>query len=175
MPYLFTSMKVAVAISLVGAIVGELPTGAVAGLGARLLAGSYYGQTVQIWSALFAAAAIAAVLVMHRRVRATASCSGAWGCDAMKPGILIAALVFWLAAWAFNEWLVRLEVRGARSRRRAIGSPCRCSSASPPGAVGRHRARLPVPFVLLPPPLADLGAHRSPRCRRCGPISGRPS
>jgi NitT/TauT family transport system permease protein len=64
MPYLFTSMKVAVAISLVGAIVGELPTGAVAGLGARLLAGSYYGQTIQIWSALFAAAAIAAVLVM---------------------------------------------------------------------------------------------------------------
>jgi NitT/TauT family transport system permease protein len=63
MPFLFTSMKVAVAISLVGAIVGELPTGAVAGLGARLLAGSYYGQTVQIWSALFAAAAIAAVLV----------------------------------------------------------------------------------------------------------------
>ncbi len=64
MPFLFTSMKVAVAISLVGAIVGELPTGAVAGLGARLLAGSYYGQTVQIWAALFAAAAIAAVLVM---------------------------------------------------------------------------------------------------------------
>ncbi|MBP1874303.1 putative aliphatic sulfonates transport permease protein SsuC [Ensifer adhaerens] len=64
MPYLFTSLKVAVAISLVGAIVGELPTGAVAGLGARLLAGSYYGQTVQIWSALFMAAALAAVLVM---------------------------------------------------------------------------------------------------------------
>lgn len=63
-PYLFTSMQVAVAISLVGAIVGELPTGAVAGLGARLLAGSYYGQTIQIWSALFAAAALAAVLVM---------------------------------------------------------------------------------------------------------------
>ena len=64
MPYLFTSLKVAVAISLVGAIVGELPTGAVAGLGARLLAGSYYGQTIQIWSALFAAAALAATLVM---------------------------------------------------------------------------------------------------------------
>src|SRR5690606_10492539 len=63
MPYLFTSLKVAVAISLVGAIVGELPTGAVAGLGARLLAGSYYGQTVQIWSALFMAAALAAILV----------------------------------------------------------------------------------------------------------------
>lgn len=64
MPYLFTSLKVAVAISLVGAIVGELPTGAVAGLGARLLTGSYYGQTVQIWAALFMAAALAAVLVM---------------------------------------------------------------------------------------------------------------
>ncbi len=63
-PFLFTSMKVAIAASLVGAIVGELPTGAVAGLGARLLAGSYYGQTVQIWAALVAAAVMAAVLIM---------------------------------------------------------------------------------------------------------------
>ncbi len=63
MPYLFTSLKIGIAASLVGAIVGELPTGAVAGLGARLLAGSYYGQTVQIWSALFAAAILAATLV----------------------------------------------------------------------------------------------------------------
>lgn len=62
-PFLFTSMQIAVAISLVGAIVGELPTGAVAGLGARLLAGSYYGQTVQIWAALIAAALMAGVLV----------------------------------------------------------------------------------------------------------------
>ncbi|MFY0680845.1 MAG: ABC transporter permease [Thalassovita sp.] len=63
MPYLFASLKVAMAASLVGAIVGELPTGAVAGLGARLLAGSYYGQTIQIWSALIMAAALAATLV----------------------------------------------------------------------------------------------------------------
>jgi NitT/TauT family transport system permease protein len=62
-PYLFTSLKVGIAASLVGAIVGELPTGAVAGLGARLLSGSYYGQTVQIWAALFAAALVAAGLV----------------------------------------------------------------------------------------------------------------
>ena len=62
-PFLFASMKVAVAISLVGAIVGELPTGAVAGLGARLLTGSYYGQTIQIWSALLVAAFLAAMLV----------------------------------------------------------------------------------------------------------------
>jgi NitT/TauT family transport system permease protein len=63
MPYLFASLKVGVAASLVGTIVGELPTGAVAGLGSRLLSGSYYGQTVQIWAALFAAAFVAAGLV----------------------------------------------------------------------------------------------------------------
>jgi len=63
MPYLFTALKVGMAASLVGAIVGELPTGAVSGLGARMLTGSYYGQTIQIWSALFAAAILAATLV----------------------------------------------------------------------------------------------------------------
>jgi len=62
-PYLFASLKVGIAASLVGAIVGELPTGAVAGLVARLLSGSYYGQTVQIWAALMAAAMLAAGLV----------------------------------------------------------------------------------------------------------------
>ncbi|HRM75692.1 MAG TPA: ABC transporter permease [Paracoccus sp. (in: a-proteobacteria)] len=64
MPYLFASLKVAIAAALVGAIVGELPAGATAGLGARLLSGSYYGQTVQIWAALFTAATLAAVLVL---------------------------------------------------------------------------------------------------------------
>ena len=64
MPYLFASLKVGIAAALVGAIVGEMPTGAVAGLGARLLSGSYYGQTVQIWAALFMAAIAAAGLVM---------------------------------------------------------------------------------------------------------------
>jgi NitT/TauT family transport system permease protein len=62
-PYLFTSLKVAISISLVGAIVAELPTGAEAGIGARLLAGSYYGQTVQLWSALVAAAILASGLI----------------------------------------------------------------------------------------------------------------
>lgn len=63
LPFLFASLKVAVAISLVGAIVGELPTGAQAGLGARLLTGSYYGQTIQIWSALVMASLLAALAV----------------------------------------------------------------------------------------------------------------
>ncbi len=62
-PFLFASLKVAVTISLVGAIVGELPTGAQAGLGARLLSGSYYGQTIQIWSALLFAAILASLLI----------------------------------------------------------------------------------------------------------------
>lgn len=64
LPYLFASLKVAVAAALVGTIVGELPAGASQGLGARLLSGSYYGQTIQIWAALFAAAILAAGLVM---------------------------------------------------------------------------------------------------------------
>lgn len=63
LPFLFASLKIAAAGAVVGAIVAELPTGAQAGLGARLLSGSYYGQTLQIWAALFAAAALSALLV----------------------------------------------------------------------------------------------------------------
>ena len=61
-PYLFASLKIGIAASLVGAIVGELPVQR-GGLGARMLGGSYYGQTEQLWAALFFAAAMAAVLV----------------------------------------------------------------------------------------------------------------
>jgi NitT/TauT family transport system permease protein len=62
-PYLFASLKVAIAIALTGAIVGELPTGAVAGIGARLLVGSYNGLTLMIWAALVASSVMAAALV----------------------------------------------------------------------------------------------------------------
>ena len=62
-PFVFASAKVAIATSLIGAIVGELPTGAQAGLGARLLQGSYFGQTVQIWSALVMASLLGVALV----------------------------------------------------------------------------------------------------------------
>ena len=62
-PFLFTSMKVAIAASLVGAIVGELPTGAVAGIGAKLLVGSYYSQTIDMFAALVAGSVVAALLV----------------------------------------------------------------------------------------------------------------
>jgi len=77
LPFLFPALRVGIAAGLVGAMVAELPTGAVAGLGARLLTGSYYGNTVQIWSALVMSAllglaltaAVAAVerLVLRRR------------------------------------------------------------------------------------------------------------
>jgi NitT/TauT family transport system permease protein len=62
-PFLFASLKVGIASSVVAAIVAEMPTGALAGLGSRLLAGSQFGQTLQIWAALFAAAILAASLV----------------------------------------------------------------------------------------------------------------
>ncbi|MDQ2928206.1 MAG: ABC transporter permease [Pseudomonadota bacterium] len=62
LPFLFPSLRVGIAAGLVGAIVGELPTGAQAGLGARLLTGSYYGNTVQIWSALIMSALLGLAL-----------------------------------------------------------------------------------------------------------------
>lgn len=64
MPYLFASLKIGVAAALVGAIVAELPAGGARGLGGRMLTGSYYGQMVQIWSALVFAAILAALLVL---------------------------------------------------------------------------------------------------------------
>ena len=62
-PYLFTSLKIGIAAALVGTIVGELPTGAISGLGARILIGDQFGTPLAIWSALFAAAILAGVLV----------------------------------------------------------------------------------------------------------------
>jgi NitT/TauT family transport system permease protein len=62
-PYLFASLKIGIAAALVGAVVAELPTGAQGGLGSRLLSGSYYGQTEQIWAALIMAAILGACLV----------------------------------------------------------------------------------------------------------------
>ncbi|WP_171207672.1 MULTISPECIES: ABC transporter permease [unclassified Ruegeria] len=63
LPYLFTSLKVGIAAALVGTIVGELPTGAVSGLGARILIGDQFGTPLAIWAALFAAAILAGLLV----------------------------------------------------------------------------------------------------------------
>ncbi|WP_350334288.1 ABC transporter permease [Coralliovum pocilloporae] len=62
-PYLFTAFKVGIAAALVGTIVGELPTGAISGLGARILIGDQFGNPMAIWAALFAAAILAGVLV----------------------------------------------------------------------------------------------------------------
>ncbi len=65
MPYFFASLKVAIAAALVGAIVGELPTGAVEGLGARMLVASQFGQPLLMWASLFAAAIVAGMLILH--------------------------------------------------------------------------------------------------------------
>jgi NitT/TauT family transport system permease protein len=62
-PYLFASFKIGISASLVGTIVAELPTGARAGFGARMLVGDQYGQPLVSWAALFAAALTAAALV----------------------------------------------------------------------------------------------------------------
>lgn len=62
LPFLFPALRVGISAGLVGAMVAELPTGAVAGLGARLLTGSYYGNTLQIWSALVMSALLGLTL-----------------------------------------------------------------------------------------------------------------
>lgn len=62
-PYLFASLKIGISAALVGAIVAELPTGARAGFGARMLVGDQYGQPLVTWAALFGAAITAAALV----------------------------------------------------------------------------------------------------------------
>jgi NitT/TauT family transport system permease protein len=64
MPYFFASLKVAIAAALVGAIVGELPTGAVEGLGARMLVASQFGQPLLMWASLFTAAIVAGLLIL---------------------------------------------------------------------------------------------------------------
>ena len=73
LPFLFPALRVGIAAGLVGAMVAELPTGAQAGLGAKLLTGSYYGNTVGIWSALVMSALLglgltAAVAAIERLV-----------------------------------------------------------------------------------------------------------
>ena len=62
LPFLLPSLRVAIAAGLVGAMVAELPTGAQSGLGAKLLIGSYYGNTVAIWSALVMSALLGLAL-----------------------------------------------------------------------------------------------------------------
>ena len=94
-PFLFASLKVSVTISLVGAIVAELPTGAQAGIGARLLTGSYYGQTVQIWAALCRRRDHRRRADRHHRRDRERRPRGAWGRWRERAR---QAIGFWLAA-----------------------------------------------------------------------------
>ncbi len=62
-PFLFASLKVAIALGLVGAMVAELSTGGQAGLGGRLLNASYNGDMLHMWTALVTSSILAIVLV----------------------------------------------------------------------------------------------------------------
>jgi len=69
-------------------------------------------------------------------------------------GILVFAILFWLGAWAVNEWLVRLRPAGAVSRRAiGIAVPLLFGMALLVLWEGIVRG-FDVPFVLLPPPSA---------------------
>jgi NitT/TauT family transport system permease protein len=70
----------------------------------------------------------------------------------MNASILIAAIVFWLAAWAFNEWLVRRNFRSAAADRAArVAVPLIFGVTILVLWEGIVRG-FNVPSVLLPPP-----------------------
>ena len=140
-PFLFASMKVAIAASLVGAIVGELPTGAVAGIGARLLIGSYYSQTIEIWAALVAGSIVAGAAGHDRRHGRTAGRPLDGGAAGMSGCRL--------------SWQALAALR--RSRIAALVPLTSLKSM-------RWRARLRRSTIYLGI-AADLRADRSPRCR----------
>jgi NitT/TauT family transport system permease protein len=74
LPYIFTALKVSAATSVIGAIVGELPSGIPDGLGRVLLTFSYYFITgpQNLYAAIVGAAALGVLfaagvaLVEHR-------------------------------------------------------------------------------------------------------------
>ena len=96
-PYLFTSLKVGIAAALIGTIVGELPTGAIQGLGARILIGDQFGNPMAIWAALFAAAILAGMLVTGPWLAAGGDAAPQRGAR-MSLGLAIA---IWLGLWAW--------------------------------------------------------------------------
>ena len=148
LPFLFPSLRVGIAAGLVGAIVAELPTGAQAGLGARLLTGSYYGNTVQIWSALVMSALLglaltgavawAERLVLRRRRPQVTHAAGA-----AQPGGRVGALrCRWARPWPgspgagpFFALLFVLAVLAA-----AIAAPRGGPAAQEPAAAPGHAA-----------------------------------
>ncbi|NJL29862.1 MAG: hypothetical protein HC897_19195, partial [Thermoanaerobaculia bacterium] len=101
-PYAHTFWSL-VAAALVGAIVGELPTGAVEGLGARMLVASQFGQPLLMWASLFMAAIVAGVLILA--VGLIQKLADARMGQAMTA--LWASVLFWLAAWGVNVLLAR--------------------------------------------------------------------
>jgi ABC-type nitrate/sulfonate/bicarbonate transport system permease component len=168
MPYFFASLKVAVAASLVGTIVGELPTGAIEGLGARMLIGSQFGEPLIMWAALFAAAILA--------------------------GLLIVA-VGWSSGWRASGWGCRHECAWHRCPCRLAGAlgAERGGWRVPRGAAVSGKALVPVLFgvallVLWEGLVRGLGGVFRSSCRRpaaiaatfaastrcCGQISRRP-
>ena len=115
--FLFAGVKVAATLALVGAIVAELPTGAQAGLGARLLAGSYYGQTLQIWAALGDGRAVNAAGGRGRGRRATGARR-----TARRTAMIATTLISGCASLAVGT-LVLIQLAGRDGRPFLVAAP----------------------------------------------------
>ena len=183
LPFLFPSLRVGIAAGLVGAIVGELPTGAQAGLGARLLTGSYYGNTVQIWSALVMSALLGLALTGRwprssgwRAQGAQHERRAAWPAALGRRSPAVADVGCCGAACAGRAAPCRVRRRrrcGARSAAglvrcgvalAAAGMACSARRARA-AALGRHRPRrcCSALWVLCFWQIADAGVRRAAR------------
>ena len=113
LPFCFASLKIGVAASLVGTVVAEVTKSEDGGLGARLLAGSYYGQTVQIWAALIVAAICGAVLVGLMSGIEVFVMRRTGPRDEPGPGTRywVGCGAVWLLAWVLVEVIIRRAPR----------------------------------------------------------------
>jgi NitT/TauT family transport system permease protein len=145
-PILFASMKVGIAISLIGAVVGELSNNAGGGLGVRLLTGSYNGQTIQIWAALFIAAALAGhprdPRGLGRKARQPAD--GGAGMSRLQSILALGALLF-----AVLTLLLPMGNFGGVPVATWTSVPTLVFLAATLAAIGAFRLRAPTPATGL--------------------------
>ena len=138
------------AASLVGAIVGELPTGAVGGHRRQAARpASYNGQTIEMWAALFAGRSSrrAGDRRRHRRAAGRARDGSAAGMSWLRhPGRRLPPALLFVARW---------RVLPLATRQAAL--------AKPPATIAVHSRRLGALIAGLPGLPALPSCSRMPR------------
>ena len=143
MPYLFASLKIGIAASLVGAIVGELPTGVVQGLGAAsggIILRTDHSDLVGLAERSCARSLALAIINLS---------AGHIEADGHGMTLVFLALLLWATAWFVNVKLAD----GAQAQRRSIRLLVPTIFGLTIILVWELTVRgLGVPLVILPPP-----------------------